>query len=249
MVVGRFLLLIVLVALAVGEIPGLLPAAWAGHASSVTTVAAGSGGLAENSGGMKYLPAPEEGALPRDVAGTVYAEPVARLQEVGVLTGDEEGLFRPENPLTRAEVSAVLVRLRGYTREEVVAAAAGPSRFVDVPLDHWAAGYINLMDGLGVVRGYDDGTFRPGAPVKRAEILTMLLRLLGYGEGVRGQWPHGVMAEAARVGLTTDPLPAADEPVTRGEAAWLLYRAAYTVPLAPGLDAAGRRPVEAWLGR
>ncbi len=186
---------------------------------------------------------------PSDVAGTVYAGPVSRLQALGVLTGDGEGAFRPADTITRAEASAVLVRLRGFTRDDVARAGVVPGRYADVPVGHWAAGYVNLMDSLGVVRGYADGTFRPEGPVTRAEFLTMLLRLLGYGERLQGSWPERSMGEAERLGLIADREAAPDEPVTRGEVAVLVDLAAHRIPVAPALDPAGRLPVQVWLGK
>lgn len=228
----------------------------AGPLSEITGATATSGDeggappeRAELLGGPWLGDASEVQLVPSDVAGTVYAGPVSRLQALGVLTGGADGLFRPGDPITRAEASAVLVRLRGYTAEQVAAAGNAPGRYPDVPLRYWAAGYVNLMDSLGVVRGYDDGTFRPQDLVTRAEFLTMLIRLLGYGELLQGSWPEGAMGEAERLGLITDPAPAPDEPVTRGEVALVVDRAAHRVPVAPALDPAGRTPAQLWLGK
>ncbi|MBC7105701.1 MAG: S-layer homology domain-containing protein [Firmicutes bacterium] len=186
--------------------------------------------------------------LPADVVGTAYAGPVSRLQALGVLTVGDDGLFRPGGTLSRAEAGVILVRLRGFTEEEVAAAGSVPGRYADVPLEHWAAGYVNLMDSLGVVRGYADGTFRPEGPVTRAEFLTMLVRLLGYGDRLRGPWPATVLGEAERLGLVRAG-EAPDGPATRGEVAVLVDRAAYRIPVAPALDPARRVPVQVWLGR
>ena len=98
-------------------------------------------------------------AVPEDVAGTDYEDAVARLGALGIIVGYPDGTFRPEQPVTRAEFAKIMVSALGIG--EAAQYAAGPTRFPDVPADHWASGYINVAVDVGVVVGYPDGTFLP----------------------------------------------------------------------------------------
>ncbi len=87
----------------------------------------------------------------------------------GIITGYSDGTFRPDNPVTRAQVTKMLVLAMQWN----VVRPTYPT-FADVPPDHWAYGYIETAAGRGVIGGYSDGTFRPGNPVTRAQLSKML---------------------------------------------------------------------------
>lgn len=90
------------------------------------------------------------------------------------MDGDTGGLFRPDAPTTRAELARILFNLlEQYPTPGVV-----PS-FPDVPRDAWFAPAVELMAGLGVMTGGEDGLFRPSDPIPRWEVAGVLYRLLG----------------------------------------------------------------------
>jgi len=104
-----------------------------------------------------------------------YTTAVSRLASIDILTGYEDGTFKPEGTITRAEAAAVIVRMLG--KEKVAKASASVTQFKDMT-GHWANGYVNTAAGAGVVKGYEDGTFKPDAQVTYAEIVTMMVRAL-----------------------------------------------------------------------
>ncbi|MCD7769161.1 MAG: S-layer homology domain-containing protein [Oscillospiraceae bacterium] len=104
-------------------------------------------------------------------AGAWYYDAVSTLASYQILRGYEDGSFRPNGAITRAEFVTVLVRLTG--------AEAGDAAFSDVSGDYWAADAISAASAQGWVEGYGDGSFRPGSYITRAEAVTIVNRVLG----------------------------------------------------------------------
>lgn len=152
-----------------------------------------------------------------DTAGTTYADAAERLNLVGILTGFPDGSFKPGDKVTRGQMAAVTVRALG------LAAAADYSKvdtkFADVKGDHWAAGFINVAADQGIINGYPDGTFKAEAEVTYAEVLAMLVRVLGYDPSVKGTWPTNYIVKAADVGISKDVAFSANTPAVRGDIA------------------------------
>ena len=82
------------------------------------------------------------------------------------LKGYPGGGFAPGKNMSRAEVTTMFARL---LTEQMEANKSYPASFSDVTSAHWAANYIGYMEQFGIVRGYSNGTFRPNAPITRAE--------------------------------------------------------------------------------
>ena len=89
------------------------------------------------------------------------------------LVGYTDGTFGPERDMTRAEVTTMFARL---LTEQIEADKTDSNPFSDVPKGYWAANYIGYMQQFGIVTGYTDGSFRPNAPVTRAEFAAIASR-------------------------------------------------------------------------
>ena len=89
------------------------------------------------------------------------------------LKGYPGGGFAPGKNMSRAEVTTMFARL---LTEQMEANKSYPASFSDVTSAHWAANYIGYMEQFGIVRGYSDGTFRPNAPITRAEFAAICCR-------------------------------------------------------------------------
>lgn len=101
---------------------------------------------------------------------------IAAAKRHGIVEGYGSGNFGPDDPMTRAELATVLVRIaRGDEREFTAAAIAFP----DVDQDAWYFYYVIDAARYGLITGYPDGTFRPTATVTRSEAVTMINRMLG----------------------------------------------------------------------
>ena len=98
---------------------------------------------------------------------------ISTLASVDLLQGFDDGYFRPNQSMTRAEFAAVLVRVMGYESH-----VNGYSFYPDTT-EHWAEGYISKAHSLGWTQGYSDRTFRPNQPITRAEVAAIVNRALG----------------------------------------------------------------------
>ena len=95
---------------------------------------------------------------------------VSTLTNAGVLDGYEDGTFKPNGNITRAEFATITARFFEATYD-------GENLFPDIA-GHWAQDYINEAANAGIVNGYEDGTFRPQQYITRAEAVTMVNRTI-----------------------------------------------------------------------
>lgn len=114
-----------------------------------------------------------------DVADDWYTNYVNFLSTRGVITGYEDGTFRPDNNITRREFTAMITRL-GEVLE------ANGTGFPDVADTDWAADNIYTAAVKGLVNGYEDGTFRPDNNITRAEAVKIVNAYLGRGTDAPG---------------------------------------------------------------
>ena len=105
-----------------------------------------------------------------DNSGKWYENDVATVVNAKYMSGYPDGSFRPEAPITRAELAAML------TRDDK--SAVKPAPFKDVK-GHWAVEAIGRAHAKGWISGYPDGNFRPDAPVTRAELCALFNRFAG----------------------------------------------------------------------
>lgn len=108
-----------------------------------------------------------------DIAGNTHRDSIRAAAEAGYISGYADGTFGPEAPVTRAQVSSILAKAFG------IPDSGGDLRFDDVsPKSVHAKSIVDLTDA-DVISGYPDNTFRPNAPVTRAQIATLLARAIG----------------------------------------------------------------------
>lgn len=100
-----------------------------------------------------------------------YYNAIAFMENAGVIKGYEDGSFRPNNYITRAEFAAIASR---YDRLDDI----NENIFSDVTSLHWAFMMINSASKKGWVTGYEDGTFKPDSFIKRSEVVTVVNRML-----------------------------------------------------------------------
>ena len=125
-----------------------------------------------------------------DVASDAwYNTAVSTMTKAGIVDGYPDGTFRPDAPITRAEMAKIISLFAKLDKSE--------SRFSDIA-GHWAEAYIKLAAGNGWIVGYPDGTFGPQRNITRAETATMINRVLDrvpseeshlLSRGVMQIWP------------------------------------------------------------
>lgn len=161
-----------------------------------------------------------------DVAGTDYEDAVNVLVDLEVVSGYEDGTYKPENIVTRAEMAILVVKAMGM--DDFV--ADQKSSFTDMTNYGWAEGYITYAQGMGIISGYGDGTFQPGRTVSYDEAVTMLVAALGYtAESLTGTWPANYTSKARALGILDD-ITASSAGANRGDVAIMIYQT-LTVPI------------------
>ncbi len=119
------------------------------------------------------LPSGAQPTVYADVAADHWAkESITIVSHHGLLRGTAQGQFAPDMPVTREQMAVILHRVLGYAPKN-----ADPVPFADVHPASWANESIRVMQQHGILGGYGDGSFRPGQPVKRAEMAALLNRL------------------------------------------------------------------------
>ena len=156
-----------------------------------------------------------------DVQDSSTAMAVECLRLLGVLDGYQDGTFRPNAVLTRAQFCKMAVYAMNGGDE--LGRYRTVTVFPDVKPSHWAVAYINMAaKGKSIIAGYADGRFHPDQTVTVGQAVTILVRLLGYkDENMGGIWPESYMAEAAAIGLTDGVSTNGYAALTRGQAALL----------------------------
>ncbi len=159
----------------------------------------------------------------------IYADAVKTFSLMGIIKGYEDGSFRPDRNVTRAEFTAMLMRTLNYGTLGSSSAAKLPFSDVDDNDSsiNWAIPNINTAYDMGIINGYDDGTFRPSANVSYEEALKMIVCTLGYtGIDVSGTpWYAEYVNQAGKLGITENAyqLGAVETPASRACIAQMLY--------------------------
>lgn len=145
---------------------------------------------------------------------------VQMLADLSLIVGDQNGDFRPDAPITRAETAKLIAFLCTDTPE-----SEGWAAFADTA-GSWAKDYIAYCASKGIVGG-SGGYFRPQDDVTAQELAKMLLIVTGSDEQryTGAGWSQRVNADAQETGIyhgfAADPA----EPITRDDACLLIYNA------------------------
>ncbi len=164
-----------------------------------------------------------------DVAGNANEGAIVVANDLGIVTGYNDGTFKPANAVTRAEFAAMMTRALAIP--ETALKGFKTSSFKDVASDHWAVAYLGYCNSKGIMTGYEDGTARPNQTITVNEAITMICRSLGYTAQAKelvGSWPANYIALAQNLKLYKDLN--AETIVDRASAAQIVYNA-LTLPL------------------
>jgi hypothetical protein len=122
----------------------------------------------EQFGDVRFTDVPKRGR-PRESADlTVNRAVIFPAARFGIVEGYRDGSFRPDAPVTRAEALKILLAASQLSLHPSLE-SEGAKQFADVPSADWFGPVIEQAVKLGLIEGYEDGTFRPHAPITRAE--------------------------------------------------------------------------------
>jgi len=168
----------------------------------------------------------------KDIENHWAQKDIDRMAAVGIIAGVGDNRFKPNRQVTRAEFTALMVRVLNLTED------ADAANFKDVAKDAWYAGAIGAAAKAGLAAGFEDNTFKPNEVITREQMATMIIRMLGRANDkpkavdadtvlVRfkdakeiSEWAREVVAQAVNEGIMAGRSEAEFEPkgtTTRAE--------------------------------
>jgi len=112
-----------------------------------------------------------------DITGHKFSKEITKAVTLGIVYGYPDGTFRPNGNVTRAEFASMLIRGLKLGEE------GAPLTFKDKDkIGAWAVKAVQQAVKLGIIHGYEDGTFRPNANITHAEMISMVIRASGLVE-------------------------------------------------------------------
>jgi len=150
------------------------------------------------------------------------AEAVNVLSAVGVIEGYNDGTFKPEKTITRAEAIKIVVAALGLP---VTEGNSYPTQFTDVPATAWYSGYVRYGVALKITEGTTPTTFRPDQTVTYDQMITFIMRALGYDDRLVGGYPAGYIMRAYQEGVLDADMTTGNVGAPRGDIAQMLYNA------------------------
>lgn len=141
-----------------------------------------------------------------------------------IMVGDENGDFRPEDAVSRAEFCTVILRSLGYDDGIGI---EYDNVFTDVSEEHWAYKSINALYKLGMINGVSEDKFDPQGTITDEQAVKILVSALGYSiiAESAGGYPTGYMSVASQKGLLKGIYIDSEKTMTREEVAVLIYNA------------------------
>lgn len=155
-------------------------------------------------------------------ADNTYRKAITTLSNLNIINGYEDGTFKPDAEITRAEFAKIIVYTLNYASLQTTS-----NRFSDVE-DHWAKQEINLCSDFSIIDGMGDGTFHPDDHVTLEQVLKMVVCTLGYkvAAEANGGWPVGYQITATSLGLMDKVKDSQySEYAKRGAIAQIIYNA------------------------
>jgi hypothetical protein len=159
--------------------------------------------------------------------------PIEYLATLGIMNGYPDKTFRPDGELTRGELAALLVKAKAFKLEKV-----DKSSFSDIKPGSWVSPYVEAAVKRDYVKGYPDGTFKPGQKITRAEAAMVFAKFSGlyvkpkvtqkpFADLAEGHWAAPAVAAGKTEGLYEYLGAKGFEPdknLTRAEAAEILSK-------------------------
>ena len=154
-----------------------------------------------------------------DTDTSFYRDSIDKLATEGIISGYGDGRFGPDNTITRAEILKIL-----FWAKWVRPTGELESCFGDIWANVWYHAYVCEGVKLGVVKGFEDGTFKPNNPVTVLEALAMGLRMYGLAPENGNPWYVPYQDFAMRNGLLDSASYSVSTPMTRGKGSELILK-------------------------
>lgn len=171
----------------------------------------------------------------KDMKNHWAREDVEYMAELEIVNGTSEGVFSPDNNISRAEFAALIVRTMGLSETEY------ENSFFDIVSDDWYSGYVQTVKNSGFMSGYD-GLFNPNEPISREEIAKVIVEAYtrSANEGIESGgalyfsdlenisfWAYDYIVKAVNLGFMngiSEEIFSPKSDATRAQAAVMLRR-------------------------
>ena len=128
---------------------------------------------------------------------STYKDAISYLSEKEVISGYPDGSFKPKNPITRAEVIKIIVTSFNIEFKD----GSNKSFAFDDIKGKWFEDHVKIGASNGIIKGYEDGTFRPDNNVTYGELCAMVCRLLNMNVNEGEDWARAYLNAAGEAGL------------------------------------------------
>ncbi len=150
-------------------------------------------------------------------------EAVTNIKNLGIITGYDDGSYKPDNPISRAEMATVmcLMNTDGISHN-------ASREFTDVPSTHWATEFIKTASQKKIIVGSGNGLFRPNDNVTFEEAVKMTIMATGKGENItpgKSDWSKAYLEIAEATGITKNVKGKKGEFATRADVAVMINNA------------------------
>ena len=154
---------------------------------------------------------------------------VDMLSSLGVIQGYEDGSFKPNTTVTRAQMAKMIFTIMNGGNDNANAYASLPTKFTDLPTAAWAQGYVRYLQNTGIIAGKSVTKFAPNDTVTGLEAAKMVLVAAGYNAqkaGLTGAaWAQNTMKYGQLNNLFEDVDADLNAALPRQYAAQILYNA------------------------
>ncbi|EKD93870.1 MAG: Ig-like, group 2 [uncultured bacterium] len=161
-----------------------------------------------------------------DIYGHWAENYILELVQNKVMQGYDDGTFRPDQSMNRAEFTKTVLEALGYSIPDTITS----SDFSDVPVNEWYAPYTQTAKERNIIAGYEDGTFRPNNNITRAEAIKILLQAANieieipaetiFSDVDLNEWYAPYVVKAHSMGIVSgydDGRFGVNDPITRGQ--------------------------------
>jgi len=156
-----------------------------------------------------------------DIQNDASKEAVSVLSSYHIIDGYPDNTFKPDMPVTRAEMAKIITIAAGYYEY-----SKNMTSVYDDMHGHWAESYVELANVLNIVSGITNNKYGPDNYIKFNEATTMIVRLLGYNDlSLGGFWPENYYEKAKQLNLFQNLTKQNHDLATRRDISIMLYNA------------------------
>ena len=150
-----------------------------------------------------------------------YKTAVDYLLNKKIVQGYDDGTFRPDNLINRAEFMKIVIGAK-YS-QDYINVSSGGNCFSDVRTE-WYSPYVCIAKNEGIISGYPDGTFHPGQNISFVESAKILAEAYGLSVTKGENWYAGYVKALQENNYIPSTVGALDKTITRAEMAELIWR-------------------------